>query len=96
MTERALEEYKLATMRHILLKTEELKGEDGKVLKDEDGNPLKNSVQRKKDAEKLLNQWKADGGTVDVVVTVTVLKVPTAATAATFGIELTANSVDPT
>ncbi len=38
----------------------------------------------------------ADGGTVDVEVTVTVIKVPTAATAATFGIELTVSSVDPT
>ncbi len=35
------------------------------------------------------------GGTIDVVVTVTVKEPVTAATSATFGIELTATSVDP-
>ena len=36
-----------------------------------------------------------NGGTIDVVVTVTVAEPVTAATSATFGIELTATSVDP-
>ena len=36
-----------------------------------------------------------NGGTIDVVVTVTVKNPVTAATSATFGIELTATSVDP-
>ena len=36
-----------------------------------------------------------NGGTIDVVVTVTVREPVTAATSATFGIELTATSVDP-
>lgn len=37
----------------------------------------------------------ANGGTIDVVVTVTVKEPITSATSATFGIELTATSVDP-
>lgn len=36
----------------------------------------------------------SNGGTIDVIVTVTVLKVPTTATSATFGIELTAKAAE--
>ena len=40
------------------------------------------------------NTITKNGGTIDVVVTVTVLKVPTSATSGTFGLELTATAAE--
>ena len=40
------------------------------------------------------NTIAKNGGTIDVIVTVTVLKVPTSATSGTFGIELTATAAE--
>ncbi|MBQ1965123.1 MAG: peptidylprolyl isomerase [Clostridia bacterium] len=63
--ERARENYKLATMRHILFSVEELKDDSGAVIKDDKGNAQTNDAEQKLAAEKLLKDWQNGAATED-------------------------------
>jgi len=63
--ERGREEYKLATMRHILFMVEEETDDSGKTVEDKDGNPVTNDAEKKAEAEKIFAQWKEGDKTED-------------------------------
>lgn len=63
--ERGRETYKLASMRHILFAVEDLKDDNGNVIKDKDGKNQTNDAEMKAEAEKILKQWKDGAATQD-------------------------------
>lgn len=63
--ERGKETYKLATMRHILFTVEDLKDDNGAVIKDDKGNAQTNDAEQKLAAEKLLKEWQDGAATQD-------------------------------
>lgn len=62
---RGKDDAKVATMRHILFKTENLKDDSGNDLKDADGKTLTNKDEVMKKAEEVLNTWKNGEKTED-------------------------------
>ncbi len=61
--ERGREEYKLATMRHILFMVEDLTDDKGNTIKDENGVAKTNDAEQKAEAEKILKQWQDGAAT---------------------------------
>ncbi len=63
--ERGRENYKLATMRHILFAIDELTDDNGDPIEDKDGKVQTNDAEMKAEAEKILKQWKDGAATED-------------------------------